>query len=96
MRTEQQVDILRRLRSIEGHTRGVARMVEGDHPCLEVLRQVRALQGALDRVVALIVKEHLLGCMPAALERADVPERQRLVLELGEVLAATRAGMIES
>jgi DNA-binding FrmR family transcriptional regulator len=53
-----------RLRSARGHLDGVIRMVDGDRYCIDVLHQLSAVQGALDRVRRDILEAHLRGCVP--------------------------------
>ncbi len=80
--------ILARLRSIEGHVRGILRMVEEDAYCVDVLRQTRAVQSALDRVNALLLQRHLNHCVTTAIRSDDPEERQRVIQELLEVFEA--------
>ncbi|MEX2134493.1 MAG: metal-sensing transcriptional repressor, partial [Acidimicrobiia bacterium] len=55
-----------RLRSARGHLDGVINMVEDDRYCIDVLHQLSAVQGALDRVRRDILEAHLRGCVPEA------------------------------
>ena len=59
MDTQVKNDVLRRLLCVQGHIGGVIRMVEADHPCLAVVRQTQAIQGALRRINALLLAHHL-------------------------------------
>lgn len=59
MSEEATADVLRRLRSVEGHIRGIERMIEQDHACAEVSRQIVAVQRALGRVSVLLLQRHL-------------------------------------
>ena len=56
---ETKEETLDRLRCIEGHIRGIEKMVDGDAGSLEVVHQMSAVQGALDKVNSLIVREYL-------------------------------------
>ncbi|MDR7513487.1 MAG: metal-sensitive transcriptional regulator [Armatimonadota bacterium] len=80
--------ILARLRSIEGHVRGILRMVEEDAYCIDVLRQTKAVQSALDRVNALLLQRHLNHCVTTAIRSDDPGERERVIQELLEVFEA--------
>ena len=51
---------LRRLQTIEGHVRGIQRMVEEDAYCIDVIRQIQAVQAALNKVSAQILEGHLI------------------------------------
>ena len=74
--------ILARLRSAEGHLRGVQEMVEKDAYCIDVIRQTRAVQSALDRVNALLMGRHLNHCVSKALLSGRKGERERVLSEL--------------
>ena len=50
---------IRRLKTIEGHLRGVIRMVEEDTYCIDVIRQIQAVESALNKVSTKILEDHL-------------------------------------
>jgi DNA-binding FrmR family transcriptional regulator len=77
--------ILARLRSVAGHVRGVERMVADDAYCVDVMRQVLAIQRALDRVNAMVLEDHLEHCASTAIRSNDPKERERTIAELLEV-----------
>ncbi len=91
MLKEAQEDVIRRLRCVEGHTRGVTRMVESRADCLAVVRQIHAVQGALDKVAQLVLQEHLLTCIPDSFSREDPDLRGELVAELADLIALSRS-----
>jgi CsoR family transcriptional regulator, copper-sensing transcriptional repressor len=64
--------VVNRLSRIEGHIRGVKAMVESDRPCPDVLVQIAAVRGALDRVARLILDEHLTQCVARAAEEGNI------------------------
>jgi CsoR family transcriptional regulator, copper-sensing transcriptional repressor len=72
--TEEKDLVLKRLARIEGQVRGVARMVEDDRYCIDVLQQLSAVQGALDKVGLKLLDDHVKHCM---VEGADDQERLR-------------------
>jgi DNA-binding FrmR family transcriptional regulator len=74
--------IVARLRSAEGHLRGIQEMVEKDAYCIDVMRQTRAVQSALDRVNALLLERHLTHCVSRAMRSSNRSERDRVVSEL--------------
>jgi DNA-binding FrmR family transcriptional regulator len=78
--------ILARLKSAVGHVRGVAEMVERDAYCIDVMRQTKAVQAALDRVNALLLDRHLRHCVSRAVRSQDAAERERVIGELITVL----------
>ncbi len=63
-----------RLRSARGHLDGVIRMVDGDRYCIDVLHQLSAVQGALDRVRRDILEAHLRGCVPEAMSEGRIDD----------------------
>lgn len=83
--TEYQKMLLNRLKSIEGHIRGVQRMVEDEAYCIDVIRQVQAVQRALDKVNTLVLEHHLQTCVTTAIQSEDAEERERVIRELTQV-----------
>jgi CsoR family transcriptional regulator, copper-sensing transcriptional repressor len=83
---EKKPKLLNRLRRIEGQVRGVARMVEGDRYCIDVLTQLRAVRAALSRVETEMLKEHLSHCIEGAIVSGDVAEQRKKASELIELL----------
>jgi DNA-binding FrmR family transcriptional regulator len=82
MTGEHKQQLLNRLKTIEGHVRGVQRMVEGDGYCMDLLKQTRAIRQALAKLDSLILEEHLRGCVTTAIQSDIVSERERVVREL--------------
>ena len=82
-------DTLRRLKSIEGHVRGIERMVDEDTYCIDVIRQIQAVQAALDKVSSIILENHLNSCLITAVRGDDPEDRERVLKEISEVFAAT-------
>lgn len=78
-----QQEVVRRLRSAEGHIRGIMRMVEAERSCIEVIQQVQAVQGSLKQAQMLLLQQHLELCL-CSLDKQD-PDR---VQYLREELAA--------
>ena len=83
-------DTVRRLKSIEGHVRGIERMVEEDAYCIDVIRQVQAVQAALGKVSNLILDNHLNSCLITAVRGDDPEDRERVLKEISEVFAASK------
>ena len=81
----QNTDSLKRLRNIEGHLRGVIRMLEEDAYCIDVIRQIQAVEAALDKVSAQILETHLNSCVITAIRGDDPAERERVLHEISEV-----------
>jgi CsoR family transcriptional regulator, copper-sensing transcriptional repressor len=59
-------ELRRRLARVEGQVRGVARMVEEDRSCIDVLTQINAVRGALDKIALGLVDDHVRHCMQGA------------------------------
>jgi DNA-binding FrmR family transcriptional regulator len=76
---------LQRLRTIEGHLKGITRMVENGEYCVDVIRQIQAVQSALNKASAVILDEHLNSCVITAIKGEDVAERERVLHEIGEI-----------
>jgi DNA-binding FrmR family transcriptional regulator len=78
-------NVLKRLRTVEGHLKGVIRMVEEDTYCIDVIRQIQAVEAALNKVSAQILEGHLNSCVITAVQGEDLAERQRVLKEILEV-----------
>lgn len=76
---------LRRLRTVEGHLRGVIRMVEQDVYCIDVIRQIQAVEAALNKVSTQILENHLDSCVTTAIQGQNPKERERVFKEITEV-----------
>ena len=76
---------LRRLKTVEGHLRGVIRMVEEDAYCIDVIRQIQAIEAALNKVSSKILEDHLNSCVITAIQGNDKKERERVLKEITEV-----------
>jgi CsoR family transcriptional regulator, copper-sensing transcriptional repressor len=81
---------LARLSRIEGQVRGVARMVEDDRYCIDVINQVRAVRAAIDKVEQEILHDHLQHCVAHAFHAGSEHDRQTKIDELIEVLDSRR------
>lgn len=66
--------IVNRLSRIEGHIRGVKTMVQEHRPCPDVLIQVAAVRGGLDKVARMILDEHLSACVARAVDEGNIEE----------------------
>lgn len=64
--------VVNRLSRIEGHIRGIKTMVQESRPCPDVLVQVAAVRGALDRVARIILDEHLTQCIARAAHEGNI------------------------
>ncbi len=89
MADETTADILNRLKSIEGHVRGIERMVEESAYCIDVASQITAVQRALQKVNSLVLDRHLHTCVTTAIRGDDPEARERVIGEIMDVFEAT-------
>lgn len=75
-----------RLSRIEGQIRGIARMIDEDRYCIDVLTQLRAVMAALRRVEDQVLNDHVAHCVEGAIASGDGSEQRRKVQELMTVL----------
>lgn len=75
-----------RLKRIEGQVRGVARMIDEDRYCIDILTQIRAIRAALRAVEDALLKDHVEHCVEGAIASGDGAEQRRKVQELLAVL----------
>jgi len=80
--------LIRRLKSVEGHVRGIQRMIENEAYCIDLIRQTQAVQAALSKISSSILDEHLHSCLITAIRGDDPEERERLLKEIAEVYEA--------
>ena len=83
----ENTNTLRRLKTIEGHLKGIIRMVEEDAYCIDVIRQIQAVEAALSKVSTQILDNHLNSCVITAVQGDDAGERQRVLQEITDVFA---------
>lgn len=81
---------LKRLSRIEGQVRGLARMVEEERYCIEIVTQIAAVRAALARVEEEILHDHIAHCVEHAIVSGDAGEQRRKVAELMQVLSRAR------
>jgi DNA-binding FrmR family transcriptional regulator len=81
---------LARLGRIEGQVRGVARMIEEERYCIDVLTQIRAVRAALDKVEQETLSDHLQHCVAHAFHAGSEKDRLTKIEELLEVLGSSR------
>jgi DNA-binding FrmR family transcriptional regulator len=87
MQVNTKTDVLKRLGKIEGQVRGLARMVEEDRYCIDVVTQIAAVRAALRRVEQAVLKDHVGHCVAHAIHSGDEAESRAKIEELMTVLA---------
>ncbi len=81
-------ELILRLKTAEGHLRGVQRMLEEGAYCIDVIHQIQAVQSALSKVSTEILDRHLNSCLITAVRGSDPAERERVLKEITEVFSA--------
>lgn len=75
--------LLNRVRRIEGQARGIARMIEEDRYCIDILTQLQAVRGAMARVEMELLKDHIGECVRGAIigggTRAQLKKADELI-----------------
>lgn len=87
MKADARKQVLARLRKVAGQVEGIQRMVEEDRYCVDVLHQIAAVEGALDRVGHLVLGSHVETCVVTALGTGKPQERKQKLDELMDVFS---------
>jgi DNA-binding FrmR family transcriptional regulator len=82
---------LRRLKTAEGHIRGIERMLQEEAYCIDVIRQIQAVQSALSKISLQILDDHLHSCLITAVRGEDVKAREQVLQEIAEVFAVRKS-----
>src|ERR687890_325963 len=72
--TKDRAQLLRRLSRMEGQVRGIARMIEREEYCIDILQQTAALRAAVESVSLLVVEDHVQGCVRTAAARGEADQ----------------------
>ncbi len=67
---------------MEGQVRGVARMIERDEYCIDILQQTSALRAALDAISLMVMEDHVAGCLATAVATGDAAAYTEEVMEV--------------
>ena len=86
MQDDTKTAVLKRLRRIEGQVRGLARMVEDDRYCIDVVTQISAVQAALRRAEEEVLRDHVAHCVEHAIVSGDTRDQRQKIAELMDVL----------
>jgi DNA-binding FrmR family transcriptional regulator len=87
METKAKASALKRLNRIEGQVRGLARMVETDRYCIDIVTQISAVRAALRAVEEEILSDHVANCVEHAISSGTRAEQRRKIAELMDVLS---------
>jgi DNA-binding FrmR family transcriptional regulator len=80
-------DALKRLTMIEGHLRGIRKMVDEDAYCVDVLKQTYAVQRAIEKFEQILLRDHLNHCVPDGIREGRDEE---VLTELAELFTLSR------
>lgn len=80
-------DVLNRLATIEGHLKGIRKMVEADQYCVDILKQTFAVERALQKLESVILDGHLKGCVVEGFREG---RDQEMIHELAELFELSR------
>ena len=69
--SKDKASLVRRLSRMEGQVRGIARMIERDEYCVDILQQTAALRAAVDALSILVLEDHVQGCVRTAAEQGE-------------------------
>jgi DNA-binding FrmR family transcriptional regulator len=78
-------DALTRIKTVEGHVHGIVKMIEDEKYCIDIIKQIQAVQAALNKVRTLILDKHLKSCLTTAVRGDDINERERVLSEIADV-----------
>ena len=86
MKRDNKAALANRLSRIEGQVRGVARMIDEDRYCIDVLTQIQAVRAALAKVETEMLNDHLRHCVEAAISGGDAADQRQKAGELIQLL----------
>ena len=86
MKRNSKAATLKRLNRIAGQVRGLARMVEDDRYCIDIVTQIGAVRAALRRAEEEILRDHVAHCVAHAIASGDKADQRRKVAELMDVM----------
>jgi DNA-binding FrmR family transcriptional regulator len=86
MQSDAKASVVKRLQRIEGQVRGLARMVEDDRYCIDVVTQLSAVRAALRSVEDEVLRDHAGHCIEHAIASGNKTDQRRKVAELMDVL----------
>jgi len=90
MRPDIKSSCQKRLNRIEGQVRGLAKMLEEDRYCIDVITQIAAVRAALDRVEEELLRDHVTHCVENAIESGSKGDQRKKIAELINVFGRSR------
>jgi DNA-binding FrmR family transcriptional regulator len=89
MQKSMKASCRKRLGKIEGQVRGLARMVEEDRYCIDIVTQVAAVQAALRKVEEEILRDHVAHCIQHAIASGNKADQRRKMAELMDIVGGS-------
>ena len=86
MQKDIKASVLKRFSRIEGQVRGLARMVEDDRYCIDIVTQISAVRAALRRVEEEVLHDHVSHCVERAIASGDKADQRNKIAELMAVI----------
>jgi DNA-binding FrmR family transcriptional regulator len=80
-------EAIKRLAYIEGHLKGIRKMVEEDQYCVDILKQTYAVQRALEKFESTMLRGHLNSCVPKGIREGN---EENVINELAELYELSR------
>ena len=87
MQQDTKAAVMKRLKRIEGQIRGLARMVEDDRYCIDIVTQISAARAALRRAEEEILRDHVGHCVEHAIASGDKDDQREKIAEIMSVLS---------
>ncbi len=79
-------DLLRRIRTVRGHLEGIEAMIEDERYCVEILKQIAAVQASLSQVAQMLTKVHMQTCLTEAIQSGQGEEKIDELMEVFKYL----------
>ncbi len=80
--SKDKTQLVRRLSRMEGQVRGIARMIEREEYCVDILQQTAALRAAVDSISLLVMEDHVAGCLATAVRTGEAQTYTEEVMEV--------------
>ena len=90
MRQDIKTATVKRLNRVEGQIRGLAKMVEDDRYCIDIVTQIAAVRAALNRAEDEILRDHVATCVEHAIASGDKADQRRKIAELVDVFGRAK------
>jgi DNA-binding FrmR family transcriptional regulator len=87
MQTETKASVLRRLNRVGGQIGGIARMVEDDRYCIDIVTQIGAVRAALRKIEEEVLRDHVAHCVEHAIMSGDRKDQRQKITELMDVVS---------